>query len=103
MLEDAQKDAVIVALADALLEISRLHIDREDLQAFVDRFERENPFPFDVRNPFSITARQMKDVALGCSGALQRLSDLAAAALRENTEAIAQVRFLHHYRRFNTT
>ena len=103
MLEDAQKHAVIVALADALVEISRWPIYQEAVQACVDRFERENPFPFDVGNPFSITAREMKDIALGRSGTLQRVRELAAAVLRENAETIAQTRLVHHYRRLGTT
>ena len=95
MLEDAQKDAVIVALADALVEISQWPIYQEAVRACVERFEGENPFPFDVANPFSITAREMRDIALGRSKTLQRVRELAAAVLRENAEAIASRRSVH--------
>jgi hypothetical protein len=104
MLDDQQRDEVIVALADALVEISQGYaLDITE----VDRCASRLDAACDIARPSApagwpecvIAARRMKLIALRLAFITHGMQPVASDALSARAETVAQIRIAQHRRR----
>ena len=104
MLDDEQRNEVIVALADALVETSQGYaLDIIGIDRCANRLDAEcdmtRPAPTAVSLECAIAARQMKLVVLELASITQRMQRVALDALSFRAETVAQARIAQHLRR----
>ena len=92
MITEETLNEVLVALADALAEITAECPPNAAFEELVRRVKSGTGFP-------NIHEMYLADASGQFAGAARRMQSVAARVLREHPEAIAQARMLLHYRR----
>jgi uncharacterized metal-binding protein len=111
MLNDEQRNEVIVALADALVEITREYRDRvatERVERYAKLLEVESAKQIKVEGTVTEVTRRAVEFSsaaaeiMGLASAAYAMKRLADGALQAHAEPVAQARLIAYFRRSTT-